>query len=504
MMKNYRAKNEDLYKNQYLIVSKKLSYAHDLKASSFGKLTVYSHPSLNLSSARNGSTEVLLLGYIINPLMPQDSDSDIIRNLAKIGSTKELFFREAQSFSGRFILIYKNTSDCVALTDACALKQLYYAFIDDETVLTSSPKMFLDFFDFDLVSSRLKQDFINLKEYSINECAWLGDNSIDDRLMKVLPNHYLDVANRKVQRLPIYGDEILREADILEYSCNILKGTFDAITGRYRLIQPLTAGWDTRMLLAASRDFTESIKYYVFDFANTDSRHPDVWVSRALAERLCLDFSIIRPMDLHGDFLTIFRREHVLPRILPETTFTQHHFYNSYTSDVINVSGNGAEIVRCFYGHTNRKIDANSLATFSRYPRKNKYVNQQIRLWLDDAEKYSAEYGIPMLDLFYWEQRMGNWAALYHFEEDIAINEFSPFNNKNLLLNMLKTRPQRRISPKYKFFDNLIRYLWKETLAEPINPAGIIGYVKKIIKGNSAPYYYALKAESSLEKLRKR
>lgn len=71
---------------------------------------------------------------------------------------------------------------------------------------------------------------------------WYGEETIDDRLMKLLPNHYLDVLKREKTRIPFYGPSYTDENDLLDYSALVLKNTYVAVASRYNLMQPVTAG----------------------------------------------------------------------------------------------------------------------------------------------------------------------------------------------------------------------------------------------------------------------
>ena len=87
------------------------------------------------------------------------------------------------------------------------------------------------------------------------------------------------------------------------------------------------------------------------------------------------------------------------------------------------------------------------------------------------------------------------------FEQDIAIDEFCPFYNKNLLLGILRINPKKRVNPKSEFFYNLIKYLWEDTLSEPINPSSSIRNLRWIIKNNAVLDYYKFKVKRSINSL---
>ncbi|MEN8216511.1 MAG: hypothetical protein ABFS56_09065 [Pseudomonadota bacterium] len=482
-----------MYRNQYLVTTKNQSNFHNIKPVQFlNGLYIYSGFPLSTSSAQDFSTEVYLIGYILNPLKPADSNDDIVTALAKNCKTQELFLKDIQALSGRYILFYKNETSFIVVGDACCLRQCYFKLSEGDTILTSSPKMFLDFYDYELQINPLKRDLINLPQYKKNESLWYGDKCIDDRLGKLLPNHYLDLNKKELKRLDLYTN-ILDEKDIIDYAASILKGTFAALVNRYNLVQALTAGWDSRILLAASKEVKDNIRFYVFNMWD-DLKSPDVWVPNKLSKPLDLRFEIIKPSQLRNDFLSLYNEEHIFPRFLPKTANIQYHYDSNTSPNLINVNGNGAEIARCFYGYTSKKISLEMLLSFSEYPQENEFVKMELKEWLIDATEYLKKFDIPVFDLFYWEQRMGNWGALTPFEQDIAIEEISPFNNRSLIATLLKVHPSKRSSPDYNLFRKLIQALWADTLMEPINPGE--NRLKKIIKGNTLMMYYALKGKT--------
>jgi len=486
-----------MYKNQYLINNTKAEIHEGLIYTSFNNLNIYSHPSLNVSTAKYLFSEVLLLGYIINPLKPKESDDDIARNLAKTCDSKESLFKELQELSGRFVLLYKNESAFIALNDACALKQLYYAFIDKDIILTSSLRMFLDLYGNDLQTTKDKMGFINLKEYEQNEHTWFGDKSIENRLMKVLPNHYLDINNNKVFRIPVYFEELVNESNIIEYSSEVLRGSMAAITKRYQVIQPITAGWDSRTLLAASKDCLHDIQFYVIDLSSDGKLLPDVWVPQKLSRKLGFDFQVIKLKGPSDEFLKIFKREHLFPRL--QYVSEIEYLYNKY-SDIktVRVSGVAGATLKSVYGYTNFNIDADKLSQLTYYLRKSNFVKDEIDCWIRDAKNYSKEYGIQLLDIFHWENKVGNWGALYFFEQDIAIEDFCPHANRNLLVSILRIDPRKRAKPECLLIKDIIKYLWKDTLSEPINPVGLIKSIRRKFHKYAMLKYLYLRTQSAI------
>ena len=75
-----------------------------------------------------------------------------------------------------------------------------------------------------------------------------------------------------------------------------------------------------------------------------------------------------------------------------------------------------------------------------------------------------------ILDLFYWEHRGGNFAAIDQTEEDMALDILTPFNCRLLLTRMLAAPEEFREHRSPRLYVEMIRRLWPETLAVPVNP----------------------------------
>ena len=65
---------------------------------------------------------------------------------------------------------------------------------------------------------------------------------------------------------------------------------------------------------------------------------------------------------------------------------------------------------------------------------------------------------------------MGRWGALYPAEQDIQIEEFSPYNNRYLIRTLMCVPQELRCAPKYKFWVDMMRRMWPEVVNYPFNP----------------------------------
>ena len=498
-----------MFRNQYLVTSgSPASGSLGDDRHRFGEFWVHAREPLALSLAHSGATSVCLLGDAIDPFAPDAANSDIAERIARSCDDLDDLWAALRTLSGRFVLIFECSTAAVVVGDACHFRQIYYSFIDNSIVFTSSPKFFLDYHGFNLESSAAKSEFMNTTEFLRSESAWVGDQSIDDRLHKLIPNHYLDLRQRAVKRLPVGESSESSGADgedeVLEYGAQILRGTIAGLKRRYSLLQPLTAGIDSRILLAAAREYRNDIQFYVFDRLG-DRRitaSDDVSISKALADQLGLKFAVWTAADLRPDFLEEYRQEHVAPRVTPLTADLQLH-YDLHRGRFVNVNGNSSEIVRCVYGTTPGPVRPSMLAELSGYGRGSAFSREQLAAWYRDAVDYSKESKVPLLDLFYWEQRMGNWGAAYPAELDIAIEEISPFNNRAYFDRMFTVSSSQRRAPDWAFFRRLAEAMWPEVLAQPINPS-VPQLRTRLVKQNSHVRYVGLRMRRALREFRAR
>ncbi len=475
------------FRNQYIatIRNPNLALPRSFVSKSLGEITIHAHPSLKVITTSRNGLDVFLIGFIIDPFSPVTSDDAILNDIAVHCDTKDKLFRRIQGLSGRFVIIYKDKDSIIALGDAGGQRQIYYGQVDGRPVLTSSPKLFVEAVGGEPIISEIKREFMKLPELEREEYAWYSDEAIDDRLCKVLPNHYLDIKKMRVRRIPISVADLVSFSDLVDYTACILKGGIEGILNRFEVVQPLTGGWDSRTLLAASRNFKEFIQFYVFDLGT----QADVVIPSLLSDRLKLNFKVIKLEKPTNAFVDLFAAEYILPR--KSKVQDNFYLYQEYGNrNVVRVSGVGSAITKSFYGFTNGTVSQAMLRRFTFYPAYNRFVTNGVERWFQSAEEYCNEYGLRILDLFHWEEKEGNWGALCASEQDIAIEEFWPHANRNFLVSALRLDPRLRCSPRCFLYERLIKAMWPEVLSEPINPVGMGKKIRKILKRNARLRYY--------------
>src|SRR5690606_5525378 len=104
------------------------------------------------------------------------------------------------------------------------------------------------------------------------------------------------------------------------------------------------------------------------------------------------------------------------------------------------VKGCCAEVARCFYYPNGKHRTIRDMEDFIHLEQgwdSLEFVHEAISNWFFRARDAAERNRVDLLDLFYWEHRMGGWQAQSQLEWDISIEQYSPFNNRQLLETML-------------------------------------------------------------------
>lgn len=473
----YNMYSKLLYRRQFILSTENIQCFEGWKQIRLNRgINLSVHPDLGLTEARHGKIRLILLGYILDPFSPDMSDQEILNELAIINDFDGLI-KKSEKYSGRWILIYEDSHSIKMFHDPCGQRQVYYYFKDQNIACASTTSIINHFFSLEPDCTRELAQFMQSGEFLNKENDWIGDGTIFLHVKHLMTNFYLDLLNRKIVRYwPVepLGSLGLNEGVLL--GSQIIKGTIMAANKRQKLALAVTAGMDTRILLAASRDIKENILYYIGVYGTSKRFENDLNVPTQLFRRLGVPFyaqRLSRPMP--DDFKQMYMKNVIMARPdLPKSTFMYQQLIDF--EDKLVVNGNACEIAREMPFHRPypfKKLSACNLANgYLGYP-KSAYAIGHLDKWLKEIRPYCEANNVNIHDMLYWEQKMGNWGALYPAEQDIAVEQLTPFNNRLFLSLMLSVDVKYRIFPGYTLFREMIRSLWPELLSEPINPRSL-------------------------------
>jgi hypothetical protein len=434
------------------------------------------HRDLPVCRDEGQDVQLTLLGFMLDWSNPTRSDADILRELSRFGGDFDACRRATAELGGRWVLMLRSKSSSVLFHDASGLRQVCFT-TGSKVWCATQPGLLIDI-------AGLRPDDEALAFFAEHklQCAeswWPGDESGFCGLQVLLPNHALDlVKGRPFRYWPDAPLESMDSALVLERAAARLTGVIQAAVHRDDIALGLSAGWDSRILLAASRPVIDRISIYNGCGAALSDSHPDVAIPRRLARRFGFDLDLVpEPSQADPVFAKQFM-EHAW-QAHPGYAIGMQADYACYSGDKVAAIGNVSEIGKLPYRGklTNgQPVDGAFLAGF--YWGGHNHAAQALDRWLGDADDSK---GYHILDLFYWEQRLGRWLAANFVEFDFAWRDIlAPFNIRALMADLLACDEADRRPPTHSLYRELIDSLWPELLAEPINPRPAVPRSRKL------------------------
>ncbi len=441
-------------------------------------LHIYAHPDLEMTSTSDESrnVELVLLGYAIDPYYPDRSNKDIINAIinAEISSIEDLSAAVC-NLAGRFVLIAAFSSQIYVFHDACGLRSVFYAQVSGNTYLASQPLLFSEFFALKASDryhafneSSYKRDRINSGLPFVLPC---GIGLYEDTY-QLVPNHYLDM--RKVVQKRYWPNQPIAKQRIEEasqWSADMLAKLISAANARYKLALSLSAGWDSRLLLAASKSVADGMLVYTHILRHMTEQHPDVMIPQSIfGSYKELDYQILDcRSELDPEFHRLYNAN--VDFADQRTVQLALEILRKIPQDRVAMKGSCAEIVRCAYypyGISDKIVSSSQFvyAGWEELP----FIAERLEEWFKGARRACDNANMELWDLFYWEHDMGSWMSQVWLEKDIAQESFSPFNYRPLMTMMLGVPVKYRREPDYLLFQRMIKRLWPELLNWPINP----------------------------------
>lgn len=438
------------------------------------------HKDLELTHVQSKKTSLTLLGFILDPDRPEASNAQILEHLVEATTQCQDLFALTETLGGRWVLIVHDGVETMVLHDATGQRQVHFTHdtASGNLMCASEPGIMAE--RVGLTMDPEAVDFIRSRGTDDYEIYWMpGDTSLFAGIKALLPNHALFLSNASCRRYwtpnpPAPADHAAALAECLR----LIRGQFASACNRFSLAIPMTAGWDSRLVLALNQGCKRDLYAFTLVYPHLPMQSRDVAVPARLLAKIGIAHHVIPyPKSLDEDFKAIYRRNNLSANDAYCGDIQALH--DHYPDERVCVTGDAAEIVKCYYERSrpeSQPISANELAEFSRLG-THPFVIRAFDRWLENAENPP----IGLLDLFCWEQMSGRWQAKIRSEYDIVQESFSPLNNRKLLEIMLTIDPRLRRAPDFRLFWELIEALWPEVLTEPINPPEFVSRKRRLL-----------------------
>ena len=330
------------YRRQFLLINRSVpeldTWKKNVIATDQMKLDLYCHPDLPSLREKSNYFELVMLGYILDPENPSNTDEEILKELVKFRNIDE-FTLGIEKYNGRFVFIFIAGEKVIMLNDAVAFREVYYAFSGETIAMGSTSGIVAEFAGIPGTKDPDILAFHKSRERIESEESWIGTRTLYDGVLQLRPNHYLDVQEREVKRF--WPDRRLEKIGLDECASEcaaILKGTLESALNRYKLQMGITAGWDTRLLLSSAKDYKDRIFFYVNKPESYESDHKDIRIPKLLATKLGFKLNVVDISDKYDEeFAKIFFGNNPLAR----DRFI-HIFYDVHKrgwQDYVTVSG---------------------------------------------------------------------------------------------------------------------------------------------------------------------
>ena len=440
-------------------------------------LFLTAHPELEITQVAHNGKCLTLIGYILDPYNPSSNNLDICNRLVRQIVSAEDAFQKMDHLGGRFVVLLNVEGDMRLFTDAIGYRSVY--FLRDSTRIlwcASQPGAIAQQLGLEL-NRDTWNEFLDSGHFRSNPEYWYpGDSSPFKKILHLLPNHYLSFENGEVVRYwPRKRIDSISIEECIEQASDLLKRLMKSANHRLELALSLTAGYDTRLLLAACKEISKEIVIFTQIHPGIDTSHMDIWVPDAILSKLGLKHTLVTcPQKIDDDFLECYEQNVSTGRLSRALSmYGQYKYWGS--SGKVLILGSGGEIFRCIFGNRwkysgdNSRVSAKTLAKLAGM-KDNTFAVNQFENWRSKTKSIPEDYGINILDLFVWEQGEANWGSMNQAEADIAHESFFPYNCHRLLTILLSAEQKYRMPPKHELIRRLVAHMWPEILDTPINP----------------------------------
>ena len=450
-----------------------------------GQFCATAHPDLSTCQVSDGEFSITLFGYLLDPDHWQMGDEEILKSLLQ-ALVAGLLVPALSRLGGRWVIVADTPRETLVFNDAFGMRQVHYTEGAGERWCAAQPG---------LLAATLGLSPDERALGALGHCAnaefwWPGPRTLYREIARLIANHSLDLRTGRVVRY--WPDEPCRPrplADAVEACCSVAQGLFRAAHHRFPIAQTITAGWDSRLSLAASRPIASDVMHFSMRYWNMPEDHRDLDVPARLLPMLGLSHQVIRcPVRMDPAFERLYMRSVAAAHYAYGVIAQGMHAYglDDYVVVQSNIAGapKASKVLPLSHAWPVRPRDLLQLAGL----KTNRFMADSVREWLATTTPHVM--GFNLSEIFQWEERLGSWSAASHHEWDIVMDTFDPMNCRSLMALVLSVPREQRSFPDYMLHRTAIERMWPEALAVPVNPerrAAGLARARQVVTG-SRPY----------------
>ncbi len=300
-------------------------------------------------------------------------------------------------------------------------------------------------------------------------------------LVRLLPNHRLCLETWEATRYwPTEQTVDLNTAsqrdprEIAGEIAKIVQRNVGAIIEAGRGIAHLTAGYDSRMVVAATKPFIDKVQFETVR-SGAGETSLDCHMAEQIARKLGLNHEFLDAVSSSSEDVDAWlnRTGTCVYDYVTDLAATAEHYDRHYHA----LTGTCGEVARAYYWSGGLSggvegITADDVVTRLGVPKIEETLNAA-EIWLKGLP---ATRESVLWDLAYIEQRLACWAGPSIFGHNVSYPSLSPFNSHQIYRLMLSLPDDYRVSQN--FVHDYIEMLWPELLKFPFNRANGLARLK--------------------------
>ncbi len=444
----------DIGRNQYLIAPKDVVSGFDVSCSttvSFGGYLVYMGEACLCTTVRNGESSVLLLGYVVDAEDERRDTEELLQEfLSTIYTDSSNVADCVKYWGGRWCLLFEAGGKVNVITDTCGLKQVFYPEQWQKLTLASQARYIAELYS--LKENNGAKSYISKVLAEGKEYSWPVYATLYDKVKRLLPNHILTEREGNARRYNPSG--YWTKVPVAKMSA-LLKNQMRVLQNERPCAVTLTAGWDSRLVLAAADMKDDKLRAVTLQYNGVNDNHIDLTVPAAICKEAGVKHDMVRCEPVDAAFEKRYKEhgENAHPYWSQMTYAVERNGYGTY----MWVKGSCNEVLRNSSGVLyNWQVTPEMLCKLFQIP-CNSFSERVLTEWLKDAKPYCKANGLRLLDLFYWEHRCGSWLSECLNENDLVGETFTPFNCRAYLELGLTVSEAKRTPPHYAMFEEMIK-----------------------------------------------
>ncbi|HKL16313.1 MAG TPA: hypothetical protein VJ915_11795 [Balneolaceae bacterium] len=392
--------------------------------------------------------------------------SDVFADVQNWDDFEALIF----SLSGRYIVAGVLNKESRLYLDASGSLPIVYD--PAKEVASSSPQLILE------EEYETKLDTRLMHQLGMPKSGlWIPSGLTAHKgVYRVIPNHFLDLEKWIINRhWP--SQEIKKTSGtdkLVNAIASSVKNTCSAVAKSHKPLFSITAGRDSRMLLACVRHLTKKSEFFTFKKfpGNVDTYYAD-----KISKEYKLDHKFLKVDKPHKK-----QQEQWLKwngHCISGGIWKVQHSLQFFKGNYAVMPAMAGEVGRSFYW----KKDDRATQTLTASEMLNRLKLPHTEALLEASKNYVE--GLPdidffsLLDLIYIEQRLGCWGNLSTYTGNYYHPHYLPLSSREIFTSMMSLPSTYRLEQRLCL--DLIKKEWPELFKYPFNEYQGLAKLKKVL-----------------------